>query len=538
MRPKTHDVTVERGVPMTARDGTVLLADVYHPVGAGPTPVLLERTAYGRATMGMAGAGEAFASRGYRYVLQACRGTDGSGGSHSWFGETEDGRDCADWIAAQPWFDGNLGTYGASYMGYTQWALASTRPPHLKAMSVALSTTDRVFSWYTGGSIALEVLIPWDLMALQFNRPSAPDLEAMASLEAVAQRMRQLDAAFHHLPLGGALRSIAGEDLPLYTDQIAHASAEDPHWQPLRHRRMLAAWDIPLLLIEGWQDYPLPGVIADYEALRSSDAPVWLRIGAGGHLGGGGEGAAFDAPLEWFDAHLRGDGRTATAHRRVSLHVQGHEPRWQEFADWAPPADATSWFLQPDGGLAPEVPPPSDPDEHRYDPADPTPSVGGIGMLTGGVVDNGALERRDDVLVYTSAPLTEPLTVIGEVAATIELSSTCPHVDVFVRVCDVHADGSSWNVTDGLRRFVLDATSTCADGVFVAQVPLWPTAYCFGPGHRVRVQVSGGAHPVYARNLGTGEPPATATTMTTSDRRIHHDPAHPSRIVLPHQPPR
>src|SRR5581483_7012770 len=102
------------------------------------------------------------AGRGYRYLVQACRGTDGSGGSHSYFAEAGDGRDTADWITEQAWFNGSLGTFGASYMGFTQWALASTRPPYLKAMAVALSASTRAFSWYPGGSVALEVILPWD----------------------------------------------------------------------------------------------------------------------------------------------------------------------------------------------------------------------------------------------------------------------------------------------------------------------------------------------------------------------------------------
>jgi putative CocE/NonD family hydrolase len=105
-----------------------------------------------------------------RYLVQACRGTDGSGGTHSYFAEAPDGGATANWIAQQRWFDGRLGSFGASYMGFTQWALASTKPPHLKAMAVALSTSIRTYSWYPGGSLALEVIIPWDLGAVQFNR--------------------------------------------------------------------------------------------------------------------------------------------------------------------------------------------------------------------------------------------------------------------------------------------------------------------------------------------------------------------------------
>ena len=142
MRERTNEVEVERDVKVTVSDGTVLLADLYRPVGIDDAPAILERTPYGRVNFASA-MGPEFAARGYRYVLQACRGTDGSGGTHSYFAEAADGRDTADWIASQPWFNGCMGTFGASYMGFTQWALASTRPPHLKAMAVALSASVR-----------------------------------------------------------------------------------------------------------------------------------------------------------------------------------------------------------------------------------------------------------------------------------------------------------------------------------------------------------------------------------------------------------
>ena len=142
MRERTNEVEVERDVKVMVSDGTGLLTDVYHPVGINDAPTILERTPYGRSNFASA-MGPEFAARGYRYVLQACRGTDGSGGTHSYFAEAPDGRDTADWIASQPWFNGRMGTFGASYMGFTQWALASTKPPYLKAMAVALSTSVR-----------------------------------------------------------------------------------------------------------------------------------------------------------------------------------------------------------------------------------------------------------------------------------------------------------------------------------------------------------------------------------------------------------
>jgi len=535
MRSRTNEVAVERDVEVHMPDGVVLLADIHHPVGVADAPTILERTPYGRRAMSSA-AGPQLAARGYRYVLQACRGTDNSGGSHSYFAEATDGRATADWLSEQAWFNGTLGTYGASYMGFTQWALASTRPPYLKAMAIALSTSDRRHSWYPGGSLALELIIPWDLGAVRFNRPADANTLNDVSPEAIARRMAELSAAFSHLPLGEVIRHVTGEDLPLYQDQLAHGAADDAFWAPLDFRAMLADWTVPTLLVDGWHDYPLPGVLDDYAALRGAPAPVWLRIGAGGHLGGGGDGGMTDAPVAWFDTYLRGEeGLLPTD--PVTIEVQGEGGGWRHLEDWPPPSEPIRWYLHPGGRLATDAPSaPCEPDRYRYDPADPTPSIGGIGLLTGGACDDRALAARADVLVYTSAALEEPRVLIGRVDADLEVSSSVDHTDFFVRLCDVAPDGRSVNVCDGLQRFDAASIGRTADGTFRVSVPLWPLGHRFARGHHLRVMVSSGAHPVYARNLGTGEPHATATTMRAGERAVYHEPGKLSWVTLPHCP--
>ena len=179
-------------------------------------------------------------------------------------------------------------------------------------------------------------------------------------------------------------------------------------------------------------------------------------------------------------------------------------------------------------------PSPSPPDRYRYDPAAPPPSIGGIGMLTGGPVDNRELEARSDVLVYTSDMLAEPLLLIGTVEAELCVTSSLDHTDFFVRLCDVAPGGSSINVCDGLRR--LDPTSIrrAADGSFRVTVSMWPVGHRLGTGHRLRVLVSSGAHPVYARNLGTGDHVATATAMRPAEQAVFHEPGKLSFVTLPH----
>ena len=216
---------------------------------------------------------------------------------------------------------------------------------------------------------------------------------------------------------------------------------------------MLATWHVPTLLVDGWQDYQCPQMLDDYVALRAGGTPAWIRIGAGGHIGGGGEGGMTEAPLLWFDTHLMGK-TGLLPERTVTLEVLGEGGGWRDFEAWPPPSTPTQWFLQTGGGLSTEAANGADePDRFRYDPADPTPSVGGIGMLTGGSRDNRELEARPDVLVYTSDALERTLEIVGPVHADLHVSSSLDHTDFFVRVCDVYPDGRSMNVCDGLQRF-------------------------------------------------------------------------------------
>jgi putative CocE/NonD family hydrolase len=205
------------------------------------------------------------------------------------------------------------------------------------------------------------------------------------------------------------------------------------------------------------------------------------------------------------------------------------EDAWRDFDEWPPKGYAPQHFyLQPRGELSTEPPAESEPDQYRYDPADPTPALGGVRMNSdSGRVNNAKLEARSDVLTYTTAALTEDVEIVGEVSAQIWFRSSRPHADVFVRLCDVDDRGRSYNVCDSLLSL------TGADELSCATVQLWPTAYQFNRGHRIRIQVSSGAFPRFARNPGTGEPHGTAITLFAAEQEVHHNPTHASAVILP-----
>ena len=332
--------------------------------------------------------------------------------------------------------------------------------------------------------------------------------------------MAELRAGFDHLPLGDVIRHLTGEDLPLFHDQLAHGGPDDPFWAAVDFRGMLADWDVPILLVDGWHDYPLPGVLADYAILRDAPAPVHLRVGAGGHLGGGGEGGMTDAPLDWFDTYLR-DVPDLLSERPVALHVQG-DGGWREFDDWPPPATPTDWFLHPDGRLATDAPTLArvdEPDALPLRPRRPDARRSVASACSPAVRSTTAGSRRATTCSCTRATSSPTRSSSSaRCGPTVHLESTLDHVDVFVRVCDVHPDGASFNVCDALQRYTPATIDRDADGVFTARFDLWPIGHRFAAGHRLRVQVASGSHPVYARNLGTGEPrrPRSTWSRTTS----------------------
>jgi len=234
--------------------------------------------------------------------------------------------------------------------------------------------------------------------------------------------------------------------------------------------------------------------------------------------------------LDWMDRTLA-DGTAPDDRPPVRL-LLGGGGQALEFEDWPPPAEVTAWRLQADRGLAQQQPTASEPDRYRYDPADPTPSLGGalLNPRISGPKDNRDLESRPDVLVYTSDPLTEDLHIAGPVAAELFVRSTLQHTDFFARLCDVDAGGRSVNVSDGLQRL---HPEPAANGIRQVRIEMWPTGYRFQRGHRLRLQVSSGAHPRFARNLGTGEPLGTGTTLRAAHQEIFHDPERPSALLLP-----
>jgi putative CocE/NonD family hydrolase len=533
----TRQVTVERDLATEMPDGAVLLADRWYPatLRVGTAPTVLLRSPYGRRQLGLVG--RLFAERGYQAVIQSCRGTFGSGGDWVPFhNEQADGRSTLEWVAAQPWFDGQLFTFGPSYLGLTQWAVAEGAPEFVRAMALTVTSSrfrDAVV--YPGGGFALETGIAW---LYQVNHQESGNLKVFRAMRATD---RIVQKACQVLPLSKSDAAAIGLPAPFYQDWLRHETPGDAWWDPVDFGRRLDAIP-PSTLLGGWYDLFLPAQVADYEALRSAGRDARLTVGPWTHASPRGMGEALRDGLEWFDEHVQHAAAavpaagTPSPSRRppVRLFVMGSD-RWEEFAEWPPPAEQEHWYLGSGGTLTTEPPAAGPPDRYTYDPADPTPAAGGpsLNAKSAGPKDQAAREDRSDVVTYTSAVLKNDLKVVGPLTAQLHLRSSLDHTDFFVRLCDVSEKGRSTNLSDGIIRVGPGDVKKDAEGVFSLSISMWPTANTFKAGHRVRLQVSSGAHPLFARNTGSGEPLASATTFCAADQEIWHDADHPSSLLLP-----
>jgi uncharacterized protein len=286
--------------------------------------------------------------------------------------------------------------------------------------------------------------------------------------------------------------------------------------------------------VGGWYDIFLPWMLQDHAALVGAGRAPQLIVGPWTHTSPGLLRVTMREALGWLRAHLLGD-RPMLHAAPVRVFLGGAAREWRDLAAWPPPERRPlRLHLHGGAGLGPAPPDDSPPDRYRYDPARPTPSFGGPVLLERApVVDNRPLEERDDVLTYTSEPLDADLDVIGPVSVELHARSSLDYFDLFARVCDVHPSGLSLNVCDAIARVAPDDSSERdADAVKRVSFDLWPTAHRFAAGHRLRLQVSSGAHPRYARNPGTGDDPATASRLLAADQELFHDPAHASALTL------
>lgn len=512
-------VKIEYDVPVPMRDGVVLRADIYRPEGDGPWPVIVARTPYDKEDVPELLFLDPWlaARRGFIAVIQDVRGRFKSEGEFQPFvAEGPDGEDTISWAACLAGASGAVGMWGLSYLGNVQWQAAGRQPAALKAIVPSFTFRDTADGLAArGGANEMGLVRSWGVF-MGFDQAVRRHGHDKNELDKHLRMLAEVSdgtpgPTYLELPTAPDA-VIARYDLPNLGGSDANAAAEVPPHQ--------AKVTVPSLHIAGWYDVFIQGTIDNYCA-AAGNTPARLIVGPWSHtqmtaqqgdinFGLAGSGSAIDyttsiseLTFDWLHSWLTA-GKAPDDELPVKVYVMGAN-EWRSEAEWPlRRAIETPWFLG-DGwafgtkadNIASSVP-------FSYDPQDPVPSIGGASLVvpspSAGALDQRQVEEREDVLVFTSDVLTENVEVTGRVSATLAVQTDGPTTDWVVRLCDVHPNGRSYVVTDGITRVHAEPGETMS-----VEVDLWSTSMLFKKGHRIRVQVTSSCFPRWDRNLNTAD---------------------------------
>lgn len=507
------------------RDGVELRARHFRPDADGKYPTILVRTPYGIGwnppLFLMPLFARTMAGRGYNVILQDARGRYGSDGSfYPFVNETDDGHDTAAWIADQPWFDGNLGMWGPSYLGYTQWALARNPPDYLKALVPIVTSTDFYGTFYPSGAFSLITALRWAAGNGERRGRRPPE--------------RALPGAARTRPMRNATR-VVGRPADFFEDWVDHPE-RDAYWADIDLMDARSSRSVPTLQIAGTYDIFCGPQLADFaagdETMQLDLSPLAHGAPALSSRRLGWKQASpvrvLSSSIDFFDHHLRG---RPLSRSRVRRYVQG-EDRWVDDTAW-PPTDArpTRLYLRAGGRLDSEEPGGDDsPSRFVYDPENPVPTIGGsfLGPACG-PADQAPTASRDDVLVFETGPMTEVFHLAGPVKATLHVESDAPATDFTAKLVHVPREGAgpAVNVCDGILR--LDPMPR---GVTAIEIDLWHASFAVQPGERLRVEISSSNFPRYDAHPNEAGNPALATTSRTASQQVHLSRTAPSYLEL------
>lgn len=556
--------TIRRKIAM--RDGFLLDSWIWLPFDrAGPFPTILIRTPYQESLMGWKRLGtERYRDAGYAVVIQLVRGIGTSEGSFSFNSPLDgpDGYDTIEWIAAQPWSTGAVGMDGSSYAGMTQLTAAATQPPHLRCIIPAVVSADFFNDTPRfGGAISRQHTLGWTQFtwyeSLADLTPGLWGTPAFLATPGAWQRLLSRPAI-------DAADGVLFEDrLQHYKDVMTHSVFDDFFKARTLGPEDYARITVPTMVVTGTFDGSMGSqyIWHNLEAHAPADAERLLLIGPWDHgesyVGGGrnkgpwtfGPAADFDLPaarLAFFDKHLKGNGDGPDLPGRVTLFVQGQN-QWIGAPHY--PLDETTptpMWLHSDGlanlrgrGSLTFAPPTGEeaPDSGQSDPSLPFVPVG-ASLDPQLMFDLREVERQEDVLTYTSAPLSEPLLLAGPFEIDLHVAADTPDCDVVCHLAIVPDGGHATQISMGLLRlryrdgFDREVLLTPGEPV-VATIAMAHVACEIPAGSRLRLMIGSDAFPLIDPNPNTGEPVATAKTVRISTKTIFHDAARPSHIRLP-----
>ena len=543
-----------RSMRVGMRDGVKLATDVYRDSQQGPSPVVLVRTPYDKSRMKTQA--EKYVAAGYIFVAQDCRGRFGSEGAFvPYNNEGQDGYDTIEWLRRQTWCDGRIAMSGSSYVGATQWQAAVEKPPGLVALLPTATWSSFYRNLYLGGAVRVLLIANW--ANHMSHRPEGivtpPDW----------------DAVLMHLPLS-EVDDQMGWSIPWLEGMLTHTRL-DGYWHRLELADQITDLDLPIQHVVGYYDFFARESVGNFVLMQQHARDLRTRqqqrliLGPWDHGTIGrsqvgevdfGEHAAFDlnaANIEWLDRYLKPD-RAAAASPFVPVrYFSMGDNQWKDAETWPPDGfRRTRFYLHSEGsanshrgdGRLDGRPPGRDEPVDRFvaDPANPTPACPvtekrSLYRATWAPVDQRAIEDREDVLVYSSEVLNEPIEFAGNVTATLFVSSDTVDADWVVRLVDVHPDGFSQNLAVGIlrgrfRNSELSPEPLTPGEIYQIEVDLGPVAAQIRQEHRLRIDICGAYFPLFDRNTNTGMGPYSSDTRIATER-VYHRAAMASCIVLP-----
>lgn len=513
-------------VPMA--DGVRLATDIYLPAEEGQYPVVLIRTPYAARQRSFLGNG--LAPRGFVVVAQNVRGQNGSEGQFVPFVfEKDDGIATVEWILKQPWCNGKIGLWGASYYGYTAFEIASTGHPAVGAVFHISGWSDLGAFMAHGGAFQLQAHLYWFYSYASGQQP--PPKEAWPQI-------------FRTVPIGQFFQG---------AEPVQQLAAE-----PYDYSRIKA----PIMHVTGWYDYIYTNVLETYEGVADApDAPgqrlivgpwshngvlnSWTKVGDEefGENATAGIEWAIDLTAQWFDQVLNGNRNELSQSKPVRYFVMG-DNRWIEDDVWPPSnVEYQNWYAGEGGSLSLLEPSGDGHSQFVYDPQDPVPTVGGANSHffpdNLGPKDQRLIGDRADVLVYTSEPLKADMTIGGPITAVVYAATTGKDTDFTAKLSVVRPDGFIRNMEDGIvrGRFLFEGTDSTGyvtpGQVNAYRIECGATALSVKAGERLQFAISSSNFPKYDRNPNTGADPFYASEFVPTTQTVYHSSEYPTHVIVP-----
>jgi len=550
-----YGVKAKYNVWIPMRDGVRLSADIYLPDKEGKYPVLLMRTYYGKCDHDLSNKEmkefiQYFVERGYVVVIQDCRGRyDSEGEFYIEIYDFDDGYDTVEWCGTQEWSNGNVGMFGCSYPGCVCWSAAISGNKHLKCIAPRDATSD---SYFNGGFMrggVVEGWLPWCLHTA--GRTSRNKLGKEIDWRKITVQLPLINLDDH-----------LGFNFPWWKDYFKHP-CYDEYWERFsyenKHDQVAAA----SLNIGGWySSSDIDGTIRNFLGVRKKGKNLppgthhKLLIGSWPHCKivtsfgevNFGEEANIDLKevmLRWFDYWLKGKGTGIMDEPLVKYFLMSAN-KWCTAQEWPPEGVSFTRYyihsggransLYGDGLLSTEPSEDETFDQYTYDPENPVPFP--IGEIENIILDQRSVERRDDVLMYTTSPLKKNVNVVGPIRAKIFASSSAVDTDFVAKLVDVYPNDMAIYLTIGIvrtryRSSFRKPTLIEPGVIYEYNIDVSNTANQFKKGHRIRLEISSSAFPRFLKNQNTGKDIGTDTESIVARQKIYHTRDYSSYLELP-----